>query len=246
MYAHLSPSFPSFLCPSFLCHLSRREGRGLYGSYLCWTGAARASAKQSAWTGASWQGSLTDASWCLNPLSACQRQKFGWLSVTFQLPPESKAQWQSRTSMYVMAFCFPLRILILFSFILWFSFPPSQPCSSAIQLLCYECPKFLLAISFIPKKSEVAQSCPTLCYPVDCSLPGSSIHGILQARILEWVAISFSRGSSQPRDQTQVSCIAGRCFNLWATREKAFKITLLLYIEIITLKFQTLKDRVLI
>ena len=49
------------------------------------------------------------------------------------------------------------------------------------------------------KRSEVAQSCPTLCDPVDCSLLGSSIHGILQARILEWVAISFSRGSSQPR-----------------------------------------------
>ena len=58
--------------------------------------------------------------------------------------------------------------------------------------------------------SEVAQSCPTLCDPVDCIPPGSSAHGILQARILEWVAISFSRGSSQPRDQTQVSCIAGR------------------------------------
>ena len=55
--------------------------------------------------------------------------------------------------------------------------------------------------------------------PMDCSPPGSSVHGILQARILEWVAISFSRGSSQPRNQTQVSCIAGRCFNLWATRE---------------------------
>ena len=63
-------------------------------------------------------------------------------------------------------------------------------------------------------ESEVAQSCPTLCDPVDCSLPGSSIHGILQARILEWVAISFSRGSSQPRDRTQVSHIAGRRFNL--------------------------------
>ena len=54
---------------------------------------------------------------------------------------------------------------------------------------------------------------------MDCSLPGSSVHGILQARILEWVAISFSRGSSQPRDQTQVSHIAGRHFNLCATRE---------------------------
>ena len=52
-------------------------------------------------------------------------------------------------------------------------------------------------------------SCPTLCDPVDCCLPGSSIHGILQAIILEWVAISFSRGSSLHRDQTQVSRFAG-------------------------------------
>ena len=54
---------------------------------------------------------------------------------------------------------------------------------------------------------------------MDCSPPGSSIHGILQARILEWVAISFSRGSSRPRDRTQGSHIAGRCFNLCITRE---------------------------
>ena len=51
-------------------------------------------------------------------------------------------------------------------------------------------------------KELVTQSCPTLCDPMDCNRPGSSVHGILQARILEWVAISFSRGSSQPRDQT--------------------------------------------
>ena len=50
--------------------------------------------------------------------------------------------------------------------------------------------------------SEVAQSCPTLCDPMDCSLPGSSAHGIFQTRVLEWVAISVSRGSSQPRDLT--------------------------------------------
>ena len=64
-----------------------------------------------------------------------------------------------------------------------------------------------------PCISKIAQSCPTLCDPVDCSPPGSSVHGILQARILEWVAISFSRGSSQPRDQTHVSRIAGRCLS---------------------------------
>ena len=67
--------------------------------------------------------------------------------------------------------------------------------------------------------SKVTQSCPTLCDPVDCSPSGSSDHGILQATILEWVAISFSRGSSQPRDRTRVSHIGGRRFNLWATRE---------------------------
>ena len=68
-------------------------------------------------------------------------------------------------------------------------------------------------------ETEGAQSCLTLWDPVDCSLPGSSVHGSLQARILESVAISFSRASSQPRDWTWVSCIAGRCFILWATRE---------------------------
>ena len=57
------------------------------------------------------------------------------------------------------------------------------------------------------------------CDPVDCSPPGSSVHGIFQARILEWVAISFSRESSWPRNRTQVSCIAGRFFTNWARRE---------------------------
>ena len=58
----------------------------------------------------------------------------------------------------------------------------------------------------------VTQACPTLCNPRDYSLPYSSVHEILPARILEWVAIPFSRASSQPRDQTRVSCTAGRLF----------------------------------
>ena len=57
------------------------------------------------------------------------------------------------------------------------------------------------------------------CDPMGWSPPGSSIHGILQARVLEWAAISFSRGSPRPRDWTWVSCVAGRHFNLWANRE---------------------------
>ena len=69
------------------------------------------------------------------------------------------------------------------------------------------------------KESEVAQSCLTLCNPMDCSPLGSSIHGIFQATILEWVVIFFSSRSSQPRDRTQVSCIAGRLFTLSAPRE---------------------------
>ena len=68
-------------------------------------------------------------------------------------------------------------------------------------------------------KVLVAQSCPTLCNPMDCSLPSSSAHGILQAKILEWVSISFSRGSSQHRDRTWVCCMAGRFFTIWATKE---------------------------
>ena len=60
----------------------------------------------------------------------------------------------------------------------------------------------------------VTQPCPALCNPMDCSRPGSSVYGILQARILEWVAIPSSRGSSQPRDRTWVSCIAGRFFTV--------------------------------
>ena len=67
--------------------------------------------------------------------------------------------------------------------------------------------------------NEVAQSCPTLCDPMDCSLPGSSIHGIFRARVLEWVASSFSRRSSWPRDWTWVSRIVGKCFTVWATRQ---------------------------
>ena len=72
------------------------------------------------------------------------------------------------------------------------------------------------------RRSEVAQSCLTLYVPMDCSLQGSFVNGIFKARVLEWVAISFSRRSSPPRDQTWVSCIAGRHFTIWATREAPY------------------------
>ena len=76
-----------------------------------------------------------------------------------------------------------------------------------------------LLYSNFEKWSKVTQLCLTLCDPLDCSLPGSSIHGIFQARILEWVAVSFSRGTSQPRDRTRVFHIVGIRFTIWATRE---------------------------
>ena len=63
-------------------------------------------------------------------------------------------------------------------------------------------------------ESKLAQSCPTLLDPMDCSLPRSSVHGIFQARVLEWVAISFSRGSPQPRNRTQASHIVRRHFTI--------------------------------
>ena len=63
-------------------------------------------------------------------------------------------------------------------------------------------------------KLLVAKLCPTLCDPIDCSPPVSSVHGILQARILERVAIPFSRGSSRCRDQTHISYITGRFFTI--------------------------------
>ena len=74
---------------------------------------------------------------------------------------------------------------------------------------------------------KIAQLCPTLCDPMDYT-----VHGILQARILEWVAFLFSRASSQPRDWTQVSCIAGRFFTNWATREAPVFLQSHIYIHL--------------
>ena len=78
---------------------------------------------------------------------------------------------------------------------------------------------YLLQCMKVKSEREVTQSCPTLSYPMDYSLPGSSIHGIFQARVLEWVVFHFSRESSQPRDRTQVSRIASGFFTIWATRD---------------------------
>ena len=84
--------------------------------------------------------------------------------------------------------------------------------------------KAMTNLKWKKSESEVAQLCPTLCNPKDCSLPGSSVHGIFQARVLEWFAISFSRGSSQPRDLAQVSCTVSRPFSIWATSESESEV----------------------
>ena len=87
----------------------------------------------------------------------------------------------------------------------WTTFPSSWLKTKGVNVLGWLC--------------SVAQSCPSLCDPMDRSPPGSSVHGILQARILEWVAIPFSRGSSQPRDLTHVSCVGRQILYHCATWE---------------------------
>ena len=87
----------------------------------------------------------------------------------------------------------------------------------------------------------VAQSCLTLCDPMDCSLPGSSVHGSSQARILEWVVISFSRESSWSRDRTQVFCLAGNFFFFFFTTEwpgKPKKKTITLLISVLCINYK--------
>ena len=75
------------------------------------------------------------------------------------------------------------------------------------------------AVSGVRARAQPPQACLTLCGPKDCSLPGSSVRGILQTGVLEWASTPFPRGSSPPRDRTQVSCIAGAFFTSWTTRE---------------------------
>ena len=89
-------------------------------------------------------------------------------------------------------------------------FSHSEGCLFTLLIVSFAVQKLLSLVQF----SSVTQSCLTLCDPVDCNLPGSSVHGIFQAMVLEWIAISFSRGSSQPRDRTQVSHIVDRRFTV--------------------------------
>ena len=103
------------------------------------------------------------------------------------------------------------------------SLPTELPGNSLGHSKNIKCSHYRLWVSSIFEPSRHACSVTSVVsnsvWPHDCSLPGSSVHGILQARILEWVAMPSSRGSFQPRDQTQVSLTAGRFFTIWATGE---------------------------
>ena len=96
--------------------------------------------------------------------------------------------------------------------------------SAPVLLLASRRQVFPVSLHHLPSQvclslCPVTRLCPTLFNPMNCSPPGSSVHGILQTRILEWDAIFFSRGSSWPRDRAWVSYIAGRFFTIWATRK---------------------------
>ena len=95
------------------------------------------------------------------------------------------------------------------------------------------------------KWSEVAQSCLTLCDPMDCSILHSAIHGIFQARVLEWGAIAFSRAPSWPWDQTRISCIVGRRFTIWATNSSSNHIYFVIYSNVVSILITLLKPLLL-
>ena len=99
-------------------------------------------------------------------------------------------------------------------------FSPTVISSRSLNLVCQvTCVCVCVCARVCVRICAPAQPCPTLCDPMDCSPPGSSVHGIFQSRILEWVAISFSKGSSPPRDGIHISCIGRWILYHWATRE---------------------------
>ena len=112
--------------------------------------------------------------------------------------------------MYILTFAVYWQILLVFPLCNVYSTKESQ------NLILFCRPNVLCML--------VAPLCPNLWDLIDCSLPSSSVHGILQARILEWIAISFSRGCSHPRDRTRVSCLAGRSSTNWPTRESQIQV----------------------
>ena len=118
----------------------------------------------------------------------------------------SRASYPDSDHFSLSFFCYQARPLLLHLFSKYYWMPITH------QALFW-------VLGMFEWESEVAQLCPTLCDPMDCSLSGSSVHRIFQAIVLEWVAISFYRGSSWPRDWTQISLIVDRRFTVRAIRE---------------------------
>ena len=104
----------------------------------------------------------------------------------------------------------PLSVLMLFD--AYSKFNTWGAMKSCREAYVYMCICLVFWVFNKEKRKLVTQSCPTLCDPMDCSLPGSHVCGILQTGILEWAAVSFTRRSSRLRERTQVSCTAGRFF----------------------------------
>ena len=139
--------------------------------------------------------------------------QFSFQSRRKAMPKNAQSESESEVAQLCLTLCDPID-----------GSPPAPPCLRFSKNTGVGC-HFLFQRMKVTSESEVAQSCPTLSDPMDCSLPGSSIHGIFQARIPEWAAISFSRGSSQPRDRTRVSCIADRRFTVWELLHKCTHLT---------------------
>ena len=122
--------------------------------------------------------------------------------------------WSHACSTCLSCVYLPISALLIGGVVFYCGFNVHFP--SCLSFFCHQVKMCLWVYTYV--STLVAQSCLTLCDPMNCGLPGSSVHGMLQARILGWVAISFSRGSSRPRDGIQVSRIASKLFTIWATR----------------------------
>ena len=161
-------------------------------------GVAKNWTRLSDWTELNWKLSHTDRCWWSSS-KTLWAPGLGWSSLVAILPELSGINARKMTYHH---FIRREQLGLQFNYF----FLNSDPGISSI-----DCCQFFFFL--------VALSSQTLCDPKDYCLLGSSVHGILQARILEWVAIPFSRRSSQTRDQTQVPCIAGEFLTIWTTRE---------------------------
>ena len=170
---------------------SKSEGRGLWGQNSLGTRA------DHSWCGWVNQGNIHSLAAVLGADDLCHSF---WSGLTQQLPCRQREKHALMSGVYIA--CMKVLVRTYSQGIIPVAFSVSYAC----VCLCLHTSKSVLCL--------LSRSCPTLCYNMGCSPPGSSVHGILQARILEWVAMPSSTGSLQPRDQTQVSRTAGGFYHL--------------------------------